>query len=220
MSKREMYDSPTWRCPDEMRLAAYADGGLELADRARLEQHLSACEYCLGQVSALVRLREATLPEADSDLLRRARGIVQAKPRSQWLQAWRWAAAFAATAGLAITVTLWVRPPQPAEKENVRTSYVQTSAPELVVPREGAAIKRDGLEFRWTAVNRALFYEVRVLAADGDLVWQTRADRPQARPPEGVVLRAGQNYFVSVSAWLPEGKTVKSSVVGFRVTDQ
>jgi hypothetical protein len=220
MSKRETYDSPSWRCPDEMRLAGYADGGLVAADRARLEQHLSACGYCLGQVSALARLREAKLPEPHDDLLRRARGIVQAKPRSRWLQTWRWAAACAVTACLAIMVTLWVRPHQPADKDTVRTGYVQPAAPELVIPREGAALTRPAIEFSWTAVTRALFYEVRVLTADGDLVWQTRADGPEARPPGDVVFRTGQTYFVSVSAWLPEGKTVKSSVVGFRVTNQ
>jgi putative zinc finger protein len=220
MSKREIYDSPSWRCPDEMRLAAYAEGGLKPADRTRLEQHLAACDYCLGQVSALARLQDAKLPEADADLLHRARGIVRLKPGSQWLQAWRWAAACAATACLAIVVTLWVRAPQSADRDTVRTGYVQPAALELLIPREGVALTRPAIEFRWTAVNRALFYEVRVLTADGDRVWQTRADGPEARPPGDVVFRAGQTYFVSVSAWLPEGKTVKSSIVGFRVTDQ
>jgi len=219
MSDRELYDSPTRRCPDEIRLAAFVDGGLEPRDRARVERHLIGCDHCLGQVSALVRLQDADLPEVDPELLRRARAIPPTRTRSHWIPAWGWAAC-GVTACLAISVTLWIRPPQPAQKDTVRTSYARGSALELVLPREGAVLKRNAIEFQWTTVDRALFYEVRVLTADGDLMWQTRAEGPQTRPPADAAFRTGEHYVVFVSAWLPEGKAEKSSAVGFRVADR
>jgi hypothetical protein len=218
MSDHELYDFPSRRCPDETRLAAFVDGGLEPSDRARLQRHLADCPYCLGQVSALVRLQEADLPEVDPGLVRRARVTPPSETRWQRMLARRWALACVATACLAIMVIVWVRLPRPADKETVRTSYAQGSAPELVLPREGTALKRSAVEFRWTPIERALFYEVRVLTADGDLVWQIRAESTEARPSADITFRSGQNYFVSVSAWLPEGKAARSTVVGFQVT--
>jgi len=219
MSDLEFYDAPTRSCPDEIRLAAFVDGGLEPQDRVRLEQHVADCAHCLGQVSALVRLQDAGLPEVDPELVRRARAMGQPKVRAQWTLAWRWAAACAATASLAIIATLGVKPPQPPERESIRAGYVHRLGPELVLPREGAAMKPNAVEFRWTASPRALFYEIRVLTADGDLLWQTRAEGLETRPPAEVTFRPGQRYFVTVSAWLPEGNAAKSGVVGFQVID-
>src|SRR5258706_8169823 len=187
MSDRELYDSPTRSCPDEIRLAAFVDGGLEPRDRAQVERHLTGCAHCMGQVSALARLQDADLPEVDPKLVRRARAIPPARARS----AWRWAAACAATASLAIIATLAVRPPQLAVRESLRTGLVRSSAPELVLPREGAALKPNSIDFPWTASDRALFYEVRVLTADGDLLCQTRAEGTETHPPAEVAFRSG-----------------------------
>jgi hypothetical protein len=217
MTDPQSHDSPTRRCPDEIHLAALVDGGLQPGDRARLERHLADCAYCLGQLSALVRLQEADLPETDRDLVRRARAIPPSQTRWQWMLALRWASACGAIA-CALVFTFWVRAPRPAENEAVRTSHAQGSIPELILPREGAALKRGAVEFRWTPIEQALYYEVRVLTADGDLVWETRAESTEAHPPADLTFRSGQNYFVSVTAWLTEGKVAKSGVVGFQVT--
>jgi hypothetical protein len=203
-----------------MDLAAYIDGGLTAQERGRLENHLAGCDYCLGQIAAITQMQEAELPQVDPIVLRRARPIPQVKTRSQWAQAWRWAAVSTAAACLALTITLWVRPSQRTESDTVRTGNVQPTTIEMVAPRDGSAVRRVDVEFRWTPVNRAIFYDIRVLSADGDLVWQSRSDNPAARPPAGVKFTVGQRYFVLVSAWLPEGKTIKSSAIGFRVSDQ
>ena len=55
-------DRPTWRCPDDARLAAYVDHRLIGRDQSRLERHLAGCGYCLGQVAALTRLQDVPLP--------------------------------------------------------------------------------------------------------------------------------------------------------------
>ncbi|HLF55315.1 MAG TPA: zf-HC2 domain-containing protein, partial [Thermoanaerobaculia bacterium] len=42
---------PSRHCPDEHRLAAYAERRLPGAERSLLESHLADCGSCLGQVA-------------------------------------------------------------------------------------------------------------------------------------------------------------------------
>jgi hypothetical protein len=211
------WNPSAWRCPDEMRLAAYLDGGLGADDRARLERHLADCDACLGQVSAVTRLRGADLAEVTPGLLARARGLVPAQ--SARPTQWRWVAPLAATACAGILLTIWMKPHQVAIPASVRTSSVSATSPRLVMPLEGAVLPQGAIEFRWTPIDHALFYEIRVLSDDGGRAWEARADATTARPPADLRFRSGQKYYVSVNAWLPEGKTLRSPVVGFQVVD-
>jgi Putative zinc-finger len=214
----------TWRCPDEMRLAAFVEQRLAGSEQARVEAHVAGCDYCLGQVGALERLQDAAPPdEVPPRMLAAARALLIGGSRAA-KPAWYWGAAAATTACLVLVVTFGVRSPQAvldSPPQTVRsTADHATTTPELTFPREAAIVPRAALEFRWNRVERALFYEVRVVTADGDLVWETRADQTEARMPAAVRLANGERFYVSVSAGLPEGKTVKAHVVGFQVTGQ
>jgi hypothetical protein len=86
----------------------------------------------------------------------------------------------------------------------------------LLYPREGTAVPLSDVEFRWEDVPGALYYDIRVVTEDGDVIWEGRAEDTEARLPPDVRLTGGQRFFVRVRAWLSEGKTVTSRVVGFR----
>jgi hypothetical protein len=212
----------TWRCPDEMRLAAFVERRLDRPERARVEAHIAGCDYCLGQVGALERLQDVAPKEVVAPMTLAAALGLAAGGSPAVKPAWYWGAAAAATACIVLGVTFAVRPPQagPVSPHQTVRSTVDHAAttPELLFPREAATLPRSALEFRWNRVERTLFYEVRVVTADGDLIWETRADQAEARMPPTVRLANGERYYVSVSAWLPEGKTVKAPVVGFQVT--
>ena len=214
----------TWRCPDEMQLAAFVELRLAGSERTRVEAHIAGCEYCLGQVGALERLQDAApLDDVPSRMLAAARELASRGSRAA-KPAWYWGAAAAATACLVVAVTFGVRPPQAglvSHSQMVRgTTGHATAAPEVLFPREAAVVPRSALEFRWAHVEGALFYEVRVMTTAGDLVWETRPDHTEVRMPPTVRLPNGERYYVSVSAWLAEGKTIKAPVVGFQVTGQ
>lgn len=102
----------------------------------------------------------------------------------------------------------------------VRSSSPNELFPALAYPREGQAVPRGGLELRWQPVADAIFYEVRLLSASGDVVFSARTEEVQIRPGPGVSLVPETKYFAMVTAHLREGKTTKSSVVGFRLTAQ
>lgn len=87
---------------------------------------------------------------------------------------------------------------------------------QLIFPREGSVLPHSEVEFRWKSVRGSHFYEIRVVTAEGDVVWEGRVETTRARLPDNIELVPGREYFVSVRAYLPEGKTLKSPTVRFR----
>jgi len=219
-----MAESPprrTWRCPDETELAGFAEQRLSPGARARLEQHIAGCDFCLDQVGVLMRLESAEAPDAPPELVARARRLVASDERPAWAP-WRWGTAAAAVSALALVLTFSMRPPRVINPEvaTFRTAPAVMNPPELLAPREGAVVGRNELEFHWRPLETSLYYELRVLTAEGDVVWEERVNGTEARMPSNIRLAAGRRYFVSVEGWLPEGKGMKSRVVAFQLRDQ
>jgi len=106
-----------------------------------------------------------------------------------------------------------------ASTPQVRSVEPDNHVPKLLLPREGAVVKRQNLEIRWQSLAAATFYEVSVVTTAGDpvIVRQTEATRLEVSPEAKLI--SGERYFVSVRAHLREGNTVRSSVVSFRVSD-
>jgi len=236
--------SPTWRCPSEARLAAFADGRLEAAADRAAEAHLAHCGYCAGQLASLLRLEQAEMPsEVGEELLAQARRLAVSPSAPSDRPLWRWAAV-AATAGfLTMGTTVWMRrsptPPAPTTPaaaplrtpvipstpsataavppaRTVRGARATLASPELLAPREGALVGVTDVEFRWNGVRHSLHYEVRVTDAEGGLVWEGRTEASQVRLPPEARLNPGEAYFAWVRAYLADGRAVESRVVGFR----
>jgi hypothetical protein len=106
------------------------------------------------------------------------------------------------------------KPPQaPAVRNNTAAELL----PKLITPRDGAVLRRSDLEFRWEPVPDAIFYDVRVMSADGDLVFEQKTENTRLKPTANALLLPGAKYFVVARAHLLEGKSAKSSVVSFRI---
>jgi hypothetical protein len=101
----------------------------------------------------------------------------------------------------------------------VRNAEPDISAPRLILPREGAVLKREKLEFRWQTLPDAIFYEVSIVTAAGDPVMVRQTERTRLELSPDVQLISGAKYFVSIRAHLREGKTARSNVVSFRVSE-
>lgn len=114
-------------------------------------------------------------------------------------------------------------PATPVPKGNgatVRAPASNEFVPALAYPREGQSVARDSLEFRWQPVSDAIFYEVRLMSPNGDVVFSARTEEVRIKPGPDVSLVPETKYFAVVTAHLREGKTTKSSVVGFRLTGE
>lgn len=242
-------------CLDEAQVAAYVDRNLVGPEKTRLEAHLADCEFCLGQVVFLARLRETPIPEPlPAALLARARELAapKARPWTAWVWRWEAVAAMAACAVVVTVVSLREAPRQapfvsPVPHGEAVAPRVQAprevkplapvapapapttvplgagvrglSTPALIFPAPHATLPRPQVEFRWQTVAGALDYEVRLVTAEGDLVWEQRTEANSVKLPAGVSLVAGQKYFVWVRANLGEGKTSQSRAVAFTVAD-
>jgi len=233
----------TWRCPGEAELAAYADGQLNQHAKERVEGHLADCGFCLEHVGFLVRLQEEGIPAAVPASLE-ARAIELGAQKVPLRPTYWWGAVAAAAVVGVLGVVLRSRgpelrapspavgipsttarqtppapvaPPATPEPSRVRSRPVGPSVPKQLLPRPDSVVRREDVEFRWTAVPRSLFYEVRIATTEGDLVWEGRATATRLRPPNDLRLEAGQKFYFWVAAYLPEGKTVRSPAVAFVV---
>ena len=218
---------PATSCLDEADLAAFVDGGPAGRARERVVEHLADCESCVSIAANLLRLRGAEVVDVPPDLRRQALQLLPARHEVRWRNQWRVALT---AAGLILAVGTWLwhegsleparlgQEAPAAEETNSLRMYTNGVEPHrLLTPDDGATVDPGRLDLRWTAVRQGLFYEVQVLSEEGDLVWEGRTEAVEMRLPGDAGLDPGREYFVWVRAYLPDGKTLKSPVVGFHV---
>jgi len=81
-------------------------------------------------------------------------------------------------------------------------------------------VGRSELDFRWQPVADIVFYNVTVVTAAGDLIQETKTEDTHLRIADNIQLVPGGKYFVSIRAHVREGKTVKSNIVSFRISER
>lgn len=229
-----------WNCPDEQALASFLDHACEREVRARLEDHLASCSYCRALVAESVKTRRVeTLRPVPGALLTRVRPLGTGVPvRVRW----SWLPLTVAPVGCAaVLLFVWLRAPQTLDlprwaapsapavfksptplPEIVRPSDVVRASnnglplPTVIFPAGSSVIEPDRINFRWRSVPHASFYQVRVLTAEGALLWQHDSAENHLHPDGGLTLSAGR-YFVLVSAIMENGRSQQSNPVEFRV---
>lgn len=110
--------------------------------------------------------------------------------------------------------------PKPTQPPDVRGTTAEQLLPKLISPRNGGIVRRDNLELRWTPVTEAIFYDVLITSAAGDVVFEKQTEDTALNLGSAAPLVPGTKYFATVRAHLRLGKTVKSSVVSFRLAEQ
>jgi hypothetical protein len=227
---------PSGDCPDEQQFASYTDGGLSEKEHQELSHHIADCDYCLLSLGALGRARDTDAAVPVPELIKaRARKLVPGgsiKPPI-WRQAPRWAAAAALVLALGLLFTAgnrqWLPGSAPgaasapaAVSDERQTRYIEplASGPSILWPREGVTLELVDHVFSWTAVPDCLFYDLRIVSDEGDLVWQERLTQTRWNFPTALRLRRGDEYFVRIDAWLDDTKSLSSDYVLFRYGDQ
>jgi len=238
----------SWHCLEEEKLAAYVEQRAAGREKEQVESHLAACRACRDQVGFLVRAEEErTLAAVPVGWLAQARERDRSGART-WMSAWSWGTAATAAACLLLATALWLRP-QPEAKPSVskavpapasevlaqaetkplppappapvvRNQAGVAAAPEVIFPKPHSTVAREGLAFRWKEVKGALSYEVRLVNAEGDVLWEQRVQGQSIKPAPTLTLRPGETCFLWVGADLPDGRTVQSKAIPFTVADQ
>ena len=242
LGKGEKPPKRRWNCPSDEAIAAYVDSALGDSERARVQVHLAVCAHCRSLVSDVVKQARGTdVPETPAVLLERARALVATKPK-RW--AWSWGpvtvAGVLASAAIAaiflntpqgLPLPEWPAPavpilseskptipPAPSLPETLRKPISLEHSPAIIFPQPDSVIARQRLEFRWNAVQDSIYYHIRILTMDGELVWEANSTATEIKFPHRISLNRGK-YFVLVSAVLRSGRAAKSSPVGFQVED-
>lgn len=226
-------------CADDYQLASYMDGGQSEEGHSRFELHLADCDYCIERVGLLGRAREseieATVPEL---VLARSRKLAngtspeefQAGLQLRWRNAPRWATAAVVVLAIGALSQLYSpspngqKPSPPIETPGQQTGIRDTRSidpdamgPRFLSPLEGMTITPNGGMFNWTAIPDSLYYQVRIVSDEGDLVWQERVNSTQWALPADLSLAPGAEYYVRVDAYLAEAKTLSSDYLLFRI---
>ena len=232
----------SWKCPSDTRVVAYLEQRLKAEERARFEDHLSDCDFCLDVIGGLVR-QQRTLeqPVVPAGLVAKA----DALPVTTWWRVYRPWILVPALAALVVASAVLLRPlqlgqtsdsiyappaersrppvavlknpSQPSEEQYVRKLATPVETVEVLEPQSESVVLRERLRFRWGAVGNAASYEVRVVNAEGDLLWQGQESKPTAQLPPDLRVRPGA-YFVWVRAFMHDGRTIKSDPVPFTIS--
>ena len=226
-----------FHCPDEHQLAAYVDQQLIGAERERVESHLAKCDSCLRLVGFLVKEPQLPAGSAPASLVDNAKKV-ETEAHTNTSFGWKWISVAAGIAVIATGLVIW-RKARPITEENsmilataqppsaavvrdkarseaetaVRSISRPASLPVVLSPQPGVIVHASDFIIQWEVIPNATAYEVRVVTADGDLVWSTRVHENSANAPQ--VLRPGMKYFLWVRAFLANGKTEQSEAVGF-----
>jgi hypothetical protein len=234
------FASRAWNCPKDEAIAAYVDGNVDANERSRVESHLADCAHCRGLVADVLRMKESDSPAIPLQLKQKA--VALAAPRSRRMQWILWPVV-AAGAACALIVALWLRYPQqvnwpstppvataptviaksepaPALRqpsgEVERNVAASSHLPVLIFPQKNAVLTPQQLQFKWKAIPQSRYYEIRVVTADGDLVWSAQSENLNLKPPRDLELKDGA-YFVWISAYVESGPVQKSAPVRFVV---
>jgi len=236
----QSFASRAWNCPKEEAIAAYVDGNVDATARSRVESHLADCAHCRGLVADVVKMKERELPAVPLQLKQRAAGLTT--PRTRRMQWILWPAV-ATGAACALIVTLLLRSPEQVNLPSIplaattptviaksepapalrqpsgeveRKLTASGHLPMIIFPQKNNVVTPGQLEFNWKAIPQARYYEIRVVTADGDLVWSGQSENLNLKPPSNLQLKDGP-YFVWLSAYIEGGAVQKSAPVRFVV---
>ncbi len=216
-------------------LAAFLDGSSSRREHGAREAHLADCAFCLHQLAQICRSREDEgVTNIHPELLQQAEalGVKEAGEQQPGIRRVRrllLTGRFPALAALAATVVLatgivWMNfragnPASPEPEEFQTTRFAQTSAinPRVLAPTAGSLIVPAEQVFRWTEVPGSLFYDVRLLDPDGEVLLRERVKTTRWLIPDKLHLKAGGEYYVRVDAYLDDEQFLSSEHVVFGV---
>jgi len=222
----ESTEEATPGCLSPGQLAAYQDAALHDGERALADSHLAVCDRCLRQLAALSRATAArdAEPGVPASLIARAEKMYTPTAQEPAPSRRRWAMPLAAAAALLLALGLVLDPLLDPDDSSRNPSAPQTRLadpglvqPRILAPAAGSVVRPSEQVFLWSEVPGTLFYDVRVVSPDGDLLQSERVTGTRWLIPEDLQLKPGEEYFVRVDAYLSDSKYLSSAHHVFRV---
>jgi len=210
-------------CLDEHELAGLASGYEGIDGHDRMQVHLSECSYCLEQVADLAAMADDNVESFVGELtIHKAQALVEQTRDVSHVARWATAAVIVLALGVVYLNTGFqpgisnapiTAPEGFRESRNIGNLKV---GPNVLSPNDGSTLKATGGPIEWTEVMGSLYYDVRIVSLDGELIGEQRVTQPHWDVPAGM-LHPGNEYYVRVDAFLAEAKRLSSSHVLFTV---
>mgnify|MGYP001817532559 CR=1 FL=1 len=205
-------------CPEDQAVAGYFDGTIQERERPGLERHLADCRYCQARIGMLNRQQDDSLvARVPEDLLADAKALGRKNTPRRLKRAPLWAAAALIVLGVIFVATK--QPAEQPETRQLRNIGQPESRLEVMLPGQGQAIST-GAPIRWTEFPEGSHYTVYVLSDAGDLLWTEHLRDNEWALQREMELDYDSNFFLRVEAELPDGRTLSSKHLAFRVTDK
>jgi hypothetical protein len=219
-------------CPEDQEIAAYFDGRIADAERQTMERHLADCRFCLARIGMLNRQQEeGGTQRVPEEMLASAKRLSNTAPARRFKRAPAWATA----AVVVISVFLVMNSRQvsapspgtgPAEEirsgeysRQLRNMDRSAMSLDVLTPTLGGAVTPGSL-IRWTEIPDNIHYNIFVLSNAGDVLWTERLQSTEWILQQSLNLATGSEYFFRIEAVLPDGGTVSSKHLAFRVAER
>lgn len=224
-------------CLEPEAIAALLNRGPKAVINNVHKTHLADCPFCLQQLARICRSREEDTTGVSSELLLQAEALGAGAaglqvPGTQRVNSRPLRGSFPAVVAIAATVVLAIGimlvnfktgDPVTLNPEDFKTSRnVDSGAMNLRVlaPVSASLILPAEQVFRWTEVPGALFYDVRLVDPEGELLLRERLKTTRWLIPESLHLEPGNEYYVRVDAYLDDEQFLSSEHVVFGVRDE
>jgi hypothetical protein len=205
-------------CPEDQAIAEYFDGPIPEQERLNLERHLADCRYCLARIGMLNRLQDDSLTvRVPEDALAAAKSLARKPASRRFSRAPAWAAAAVVLLGV-----LFIAVKQPGNEPEIRqlrSIDPPESRFEVKMPGPGRAISI-GAPIRWTEFPDGSHYTVHVLSDAGDVLWTEHLQSNEWVVQPEMGLNPEGDFFFRVEAELPDGRTLSSKHLAFRITER
>lgn len=200
--------------PEEEAWVRLASAEMPEGERQALLDHVVRCEECtriyrgLRMLATEARSFDATVPAFE--------------PAPRLVTEPRWLAAGALGALAAAVVFLLVRPPASPDATvpvPLPTSDLRSAGGSAPVPLQplGSLAHRPGA-FAWRPMPEARAYRVRLLDAQGEVVWTSpEVVEPSAELPATVPLARGRHYWQVLAHPASGGEPIASAVADFEL---
>ena len=202
--------------PRDEEIAAFLDGALSAADRGVVARHLATCDDCRALLGAP---GGQSAESADDPASFARRGDGQTARLRRFGRLWPALAGVAAAAILAVNMSSRSQRAG-SDVDELRGDTAQTMEGSTLAvrsPTDGARVLVDTLVLRWASAGSGATYDVTIVDAVGDEVWNTRVGTTEvALPAETEArLRPEATYYWRVDAILPDLRTASSGPRGF-----
>jgi hypothetical protein len=222
----------TTECYDEYELVSFIESRPDRKSNSKYFLHLTQCQSCIDKFLALENLLnelklEGLLPaqsgikekviqfitnikQTAKDKLRSIRDVA-----GMPLPAYRWA-------GIAVIlfVAAFVFLPRDNQNNTPFTTREQNkfeTGLQLLFPIDEITINGSGPQFQWEEVTEASKYNILLLDANGDIVWEKQTSNNKINLPYDIRLLPSMTYYWQVEGNFEDGSTIVSEMFSFSI---